>query len=71
VQDTPPANTSGITALESAVALSEGVRKLIAAPGLKLNLKGKMLLSLHALATLKNDGLKPKVTPVVALDLTL
>jgi hypothetical protein len=71
VQDIPPANPSGITALESAVALSEGIRKVIAAPGLKLNLKGKMLLSLHALATLKNDGLRPKITPVVALDLSL
>lgn len=71
VQDIPPANTSGITSLESAVALSEGIRKIIAAPGLKLNLKGKMLLSLHALATLKNDGLRPKITPVVALDLSL
>ena len=71
VQDVPPANASGITSLESAVALGEGIRKIIAAPGLKLNLKGKMLLSLHALATLKNDGLRPKITPVVALDLSL
>ena len=71
VEDVPPANASGITSLESAVALGEGIRKIIAAPGLKLNLKGKMLLSLHALATLKNDGLRPKITPVVALDLSL
>jgi hypothetical protein len=43
---------------------------IIAAPGLKVNLTGKMLLSVHALATMKNDGLEPKVTPVASLDLT-
>lgn len=61
---------AGITASESAVALGDGIRKIIAAPGLKVNLTGKMLLSVHALATMKNDGLEPKVTPVASLDLT-
>jgi len=71
LREIAPPNTSGITALESAVALSEGIRKMMLAPGLKLNLKGKLLLSLHALTTLNNDGLRPKITPVVALDLTM
>jgi hypothetical protein len=43
---------------------------MMLAPGLKVNLKGKLLLSLHALATLKNDGLKADLAPVVGLDLT-
>jgi hypothetical protein len=64
-------NPSNITAFESAVALSEGIQKVMVAPGLKLNLKGKLLLSLHALTTLKNDGLRPKISPVVSLDLTM
>ena len=70
VTDVPGPNASGITALESAVALSEGTRKMMLAPGLKVNLKGKLLLSLHALATLKNDGLKADLAPFVGLDLT-
>jgi hypothetical protein len=71
VRQVAPPNTTGITAIESAVALSEGIRKMLLAPGLKLNLKGKLLLSLHALTTLNNDGLRPQITPVVGLDLTL
>ena len=71
LREIAPPNTNGITALESAVALSEGIQKVMVAPGLKLNLKGKLLLSLHALTTMKNDGLRPKISPVVSLDLTM
>ena len=39
-------------------------------PGLKVNLKGKLLLSLNALIALKDDGLHARVTPMAGIDLT-
>jgi hypothetical protein len=39
-------------------------------PGLKLNLKSKLVLSANALVTLKDDGLHARVTPMAGLDLT-
>jgi len=69
--DTFSNSPSGITSIESLTALSEGIRKAILVPGLKVNLKGKMLLSLNALMTLKNNGLHATVTPVVGINLTM
>jgi hypothetical protein len=66
--DTPTA--AGATASSSLVALSEGIARVSLAPGLKVNLKGKMLLSLSALVSLKNDGLHARVTPMAGIDLT-
>jgi hypothetical protein len=53
------------------VALPEGIRKLLLVPGLKMNLKGKLLLSLNAVIALKHNGLHSTVTPVVGIDLSL
>ena len=39
-------------------------------PELMIVLKGKMLLSLSALVSLKNDGLHARVTPMAGIDLT-
>jgi len=64
---TPPA---GATASSTLVALPEGIARLALAPGLKVNLKGKILLSLNALVTLKNDGLHARVTPMAGIDVT-
>jgi hypothetical protein len=61
----------GVTSLESLVGLPEGIQKFTLVPGLKLNLKGKLLVSLNALVTLKNNGLHATVTPVVGIDLTM
>jgi hypothetical protein len=71
VSDPVPANPSGITSIQSLVDLPEGILKGILVPGLKVNLKGKLLLSLNALVTVKNNGLHSKVTPVVGLNLGL
>ncbi len=71
VTDTAGPNALGVTSYESLVALPEGLQKLTLVPGLKVNLKGKLLLSLNALMTLKNNGLHATVTPVVGIDLTL
>ena len=71
VSDTPPPTSTGITAVQSLVALPEGIRKSLLIPGLKLNVKGKMLLSLHAIVTLSNDGLRAKITPVAGINLTM
>ena len=61
---------AGISATRSAVALPEGIRKLDLAPGMKVNLKGKMLLSLNALIALSDKGLHARVTPMAGVDLT-
>jgi hypothetical protein len=66
-----PADTSfGVTSFESAVALSEGIRKLTLVPGFKLNLKGNLLLSVNGLMALSDTGLHARFTPVVGLELT-
>jgi hypothetical protein len=62
---------SGITSSESLITLAEGIRKALLVPGMKVNLKGKLLLSLNALITMSNNGLHPKVTPVVGLNLAM
>jgi hypothetical protein len=62
--------TPGITTGQSAVALPEGITKVSLAPGLKVNLKGKLLLSVNALIALRDSGLHARVTPVAGLDLT-
>jgi hypothetical protein len=64
--------TSGSPAVssESLTALPEGIRRVALAPGVKVNLKGKLLLSLNALVALKDSGLHARVTPVAGIDLT-
>jgi hypothetical protein len=64
---TPPA---GATSSSTLVALPEGIARIGIAPGLKVNLKGKILFSANALITLKNDGLHARVTPMAGLDVT-
>jgi hypothetical protein len=69
---TPVSSSStGVTSIESTVTLPEGIHKLTLVPGLKVNLKGKMLLSLNALVSLWDNGLHARFTPVVGIDLTL
>ena len=67
-QDDPAA--AGLTSSRSLVALPEGLTRLSLAPGAKVNLKGKLLLSVNALVALKDDGLHARVTPVAGLELT-
>ena len=59
----------GLTS-QGLAALSEGTRRIDLAPGLKANLKGKMLLSLSALIALHDTGMHARVTPVAGIDLT-
>ena len=61
--------TSGATSTEALVALSEGTRRLSLAPGMKVNLKGKILLSLNALIALRDGGLHTRVTPVASIEM--
>ena len=61
---------AGVTSSDSMVALPESIRKLNLVPGLKLNLKGKMVLSLNAIVSLQDNGLHARFTPVVGIDLT-
>ena len=50
--------------------MPEGLQRIDLAPGLKVNLKGKLLLSLNALVALKDSGLHARITPVAGIDLT-
>jgi hypothetical protein len=71
-RSTPVSSSStGVSSIESTVTLPEGIRKLTLVPGLKVNLKAKMLLSLNALVSLWDNGLHARFTPVVGIDLTL
>jgi hypothetical protein len=67
-QDDPA--TAGLTSSRSLVALPEGLMRVSLAPGAKVNLKGKLLLSVNALVALKDDGLHARVTPVAGLEMT-
>jgi hypothetical protein len=58
------------TSAQALVALPDSIRKMALAPGLKVNLKGKMLLSLNALVSLSDSGLHARVIPVAGIDLT-
>jgi hypothetical protein len=61
---------AGVTGSQALVALPQGTRRVDIAPGLKANLKGKLLISLSALIALKDTGLHARVTPVAGVDLT-
>ena len=55
---------------QALVALPDGLTRLSLAPGAKINLKGKMLLSINALVALHDTGLHAPITPVAGLELT-
>jgi len=61
---------SGATSAESLVFLDGSINKITLIPGMKVNIIGKLVLSLNALVTMQNNGLHSKVTPVVGLNLT-
>jgi hypothetical protein len=65
----PVGSPASVTGSGSLVTTSDSIRKFILVPGLKLNLKGKMLLSLNGLTTLSDNGLHARFTPVVSIDL--
>jgi hypothetical protein len=67
---TVPPDAPTISSSQALSALSEGIRKVDLAPGLKANLKGKLLISLNALIALHDSGLHARVTPVAGIDLT-
>jgi hypothetical protein len=63
-------DTTGFSGSQGLTALNEGTRRVDIAPGLKANLKGKLLVSLSALIALRDTGLHSRVTPVAGIDLT-
>jgi hypothetical protein len=64
------ATSAGLANAQGLTALSEGIRKIDVAPGVKANIKGKLLISLNALIALHDTGLHARVTPVAGIDLT-
>lgn len=66
----PQPNEPRVTSVSYAFATDNGIRKLSLVPGIKWNLKGKMLLSLSGIASLSDNGLHDLFTPVVGLDIT-
>jgi len=69
--DTVSATLPGVSSANSMVLLGQGITKSLLVPGLKANLKGKLLLTLSAIITLQNNGLHSKVTPVAGINLTM
>jgi len=65
-----PNTLTGATSTQALAALPDSIRKIALAPGLKANLKGKMLLSLNALVALSDSGMHARVVPVAGIDLT-
>jgi hypothetical protein len=65
-----PSQGSGFRSLTHAFATEEGIRKMSLIPGIKWNLKGKMLLTVSGIASLSDNGLHDMFTPVVGLDIT-
>jgi hypothetical protein len=61
--------TSGATSYQALVALPDGLSRVDLVPGLKVNLKGKLVLALNALVALRDNGLHARVTPVAGIDL--
>ena len=62
------ANASSVTSL---VATDQSISKMLLAPGMKVNLKGKLAVALSAIITLQNNGLHSKVTPFAGINLTM
>jgi hypothetical protein len=60
----------GVTSSQALVALPDGIQNVALAPGVKVNLKGKLLLSVAALVALRDSGLHSRVTTVAGIDLT-
>ncbi|HTV00640.1 MAG TPA: hypothetical protein VMF13_08895 [Luteitalea sp.] len=58
----------GATSVESMTGLDKGIQKLVLVPGVKVNIKGNLLLSLSALATLRDTGLHDRIIPVAGLE---
>jgi hypothetical protein len=67
----PVTSVANVTSATSLVALDQSVSRTLLAPGMKVNLKGKLLLTVSAIITLKNDGLHSKVTPFAGIYLTM
>lgn len=65
-----PIGGIGATAAQSLIFADGSLDKITLIPGMKVNLIGKMVLSLNALVTMKNNGLHSKVTPVAGINLT-
>jgi hypothetical protein len=61
----------GVSSATSMAALAQGISQALLVPGLKANLKGKLLLSLSAIITMHNNGLHSTVTPVAGINLTM
>jgi hypothetical protein len=68
--ETPPPNPLGVTGVETAITLAQGIQKFSIAPGVKWNVKGTFVLSFNSLIAVKDSGLHDRFTPVVGVDWT-
>lgn len=60
----------GVSSAQALVFADGSLNKVTFIPGMKVNLIGKMVLSLNALVTMNNNGLHSKITPVAGINLT-
>jgi hypothetical protein len=68
--DRPDFPARGLTSLTYARPTDLSMRELSIVPGLKWNVKPKLLVSVSGIAMLHDDGLHDRFTPVVGLDFT-
>jgi hypothetical protein len=68
VAERPSLAADRFASLTYAVATDHRIKELSIAPGVKWNLKGKFLLSVSGIATVRDNGLHDLFTPVVGLD---
>jgi hypothetical protein len=65
-----PVGGLGVSSAQALVFTDGSLNKVTFIPGMKVNLIGKLVLSLNALVTMNNNGLHSKITPVAGLNLT-
>jgi hypothetical protein len=65
-----PATVAGASSISYPMTLPEGTLEQSLIPGLKWNLRGKILLVLSGIVALRDNGVYDKFTPVVGLDIT-
>jgi hypothetical protein len=63
-----PDNSANVKGAQALVAVPGGVNTLLLAPGAKWNFFRSALLTVNALVSLTNNGLRTRVTPVVGID---
>jgi hypothetical protein len=63
-----PQNFASVSGADALVVIPQGVHTVLIAPGVKWNVLGSSLLTVNALISTTNNGLRARVSPVVGFD---